>query len=199
MGKSLLILFLIMLLPYGPSHASNTSSASREFRMANDLFAAAKFQDALILYQKLLASPPHGVTVNDIYTRIGDSYFRLGSFDNALDAYRSALKDQKTSLRPETQYWIGFCCFILGRNADAVNEFLRIPERYPGSGMWIGTAYYWAGRASERMGKTGEAAQYYRKAGGNGRSNQGKFALKKAKAMKGTQDKSSNAKAQSSK
>jgi tetratricopeptide (TPR) repeat protein len=198
MGKSLLILFLIMLLPYGPLYASNTSS-SREFRRANDLFAAAKFQDALTLYQKLLASPPPGVTVNDIYTRIGDSYFRLGSFHNALDAYRSALKDQKESLRPETQYWIGFCCFLLGRNADAVNEFLRIPERYPGSGMWIGTAYYWAGRASERMGRTEEAAQYYRKAGGNGRSNQGKFALKKAAAMKGKQEKSTNAKAESSK
>jgi tetratricopeptide (TPR) repeat protein len=198
MGKSLLILFLIMLLPYGPLYASNTSS-SREFRRANDLFAAAKFQDALTLYQKLLASPPHGVTVNDIYTRIGDSYFRLGSFHNALDAYRSALKDQKESLRPETQYWIGFCCFLLGRNADAVNEFLRIPERYPGSGMWIGTAYYWAGRASERMGRTEEAVQYYRKAGGNGRSNQGKFALKKAAAMKGKQEKSTNAKAESSK
>ena len=123
------------------------------------MVVAAQCQDALILDEKLLVSPTHDVTVNDIYTRIGDSYFRLGSFDNALDAYRSALKDQKASLRPETQYWIGFCCFLLGRNADAVNEFLRIPERYPGSGMWVGTAYYWAGRASERMGKTGEAAQ----------------------------------------
>jgi len=184
MGKSLWILFLIMLLPYGPSHASNTSSASRDFRTANDLFASARFQDALSLYQKLLASPPRGVTVNDIHTRIGDSYFRLGSFDRALDAYRSALKGQKVSGQPETRYWIGLCCFLLGRNADAVNEFLIIPERYPRSGMWVGTAYYWAGRASERMGKTEAAAQYYRKAGGNGRSTQGKFALEKAEAVK---------------
>lgn len=185
MGKGLLILFLIVLLPYSSSHASDLSSASRDYRMANNLLASDQFRDALSLYQKLLASPPQGVTVNDIYTRIGDSNLRLGSFNNALDAYRAALRDQKESERPATQYWIGFCCFLLGRDAEAVTEFLKIPQRYPGAGMWVGTAYYWAGRASERMGKTEEASSYYRKAGENGRSTQGKFALKKAAAVKG--------------
>jgi tetratricopeptide (TPR) repeat protein len=185
MGKGLLILFLIVLLPYSSSHASDLSSASRDYRMANNLLASDQFRDALSLYQKLLASPPQGVTVNDIYTRIGDSNLRLGSFNNALDAYRAALRDQKESERPATQYWIGFCCFLLGRDAEAVTEFLKIPQCYPGAGMWVGTAYYWAGRASERMGKTEEASSYYRKAGENGRSTQGKFALKKAAAVKG--------------
>jgi tetratricopeptide (TPR) repeat protein len=184
MGKSLLILLLIML-PYGSSHASNASSASRDYRIANNLYASDRFQDAISLYQKLLASPPQGVTVNDIHTRIGDSYFHLGSFNNALDAYRAALRDQKESEQPVTQYWIGFCCFLLGRDAEAVTEFLKIPQRYPWAGMWVGTAYYWAGRASERMGKAEEASQYYRKAGGNGRSTQGKYALKKAEAVNG--------------
>jgi TolA-binding protein len=71
----------------------------------------------------------------------------------------------------------------MGSDAEAVAEFLKIPELYPSSGMWVGTAYYWAGRASERRGKTEEAAEYYRKAGGNGRSTQGRFALKKAEAV----------------
>ena len=185
MGKSLLILFLIMLLPYSSSHASDLSSASRDYRMAHNLLASGQSRDALSLYQKLLASPPQGVTVNDIYTRIGDSYVRLGSFDNALDAYRAAIKDQKESEQPATQYWIGFCCFLLHRDAEAVSEFLKIPQRYPRSGMWVGTAYYWAGRASERMGNTEDAAQCYRKAGGSSNSTQGKFALKKAAAVKG--------------
>jgi hypothetical protein len=35
------------------------------------------------------------------------------------------------------------------------------------------------------MGKTEEASKYYRKAGGNGRSTQGKFALKKAATVNG--------------
>jgi tetratricopeptide (TPR) repeat protein len=185
MVKSLMISFVLVLLPQGLLHAADARPASQEYRRANKLFASAQFRDALSLYQRLLVSPPQGVPVCDIQTRIGDSWFRLGFFKNALDAYRIAIKDQKESARPETQYWIGFCCFLLGRDADAVNEFLKIPERYPESGMWIGTAYYWAGRACERMGKAEEAAAYYRKAGGNGRSTQGRFALKKAETMKG--------------
>jgi tetratricopeptide (TPR) repeat protein len=180
MGKSLWISLLIVLLPYGPSHAS---SASQEYRTANNLFASARFQDALTLYQKVLPSPPESVPLSDIYTRIGDCHFRLGSFENALNAYRAASKKQKESEKPATQYWIGFCCFLLGRDAEAVDEFLKIPRLYPRAGMWIGTAYYWAGRASERLGKTEDASKYYRKAGGNGRSTQGTFALKKAAAV----------------
>lgn len=188
MVKSFLLLLIIALLPYGLSQA-DAGSGSREYRKANQLFAAAQFRDALSLYQKLLVSPPEGIAASDIHSRIGDSWFRLGFFQNALDSYRNAIRGQKASARPETQYWIGFCCFLLGRDAEAAKEFLKIPELYPGAGMWIGTAYYWAGRASERMGNADEAAAYYRKAGGNGKSTQGKFARKKAETLKGTSTK----------
>jgi tetratricopeptide (TPR) repeat protein len=184
MGKSLWISVFIMLLPYGPSHASDVRSTAQEYRAANKLFAAARYKDAIPLYRLVLASPPEQVPLGDIYTRIGDSYFRLGVYKKALPAYRSALGSQKDAERPATQYWIAFCCFLMGNDEEAVNEFLKIPELYPTSGMWVGTAYYWAGRASERRGKIEDAAEYYRKAGGNGRSTQGMFALRKAEAMK---------------
>jgi tetratricopeptide (TPR) repeat protein len=183
MGKSLWISILIMLLPYGLSHASDMRSPAQEYRAANKLFAAARYKDAIPLYRLVLASPPEQVPLSDIYTRIGDSYFRLGEYKNALPAYRSALGGQKDSERPATQYWIAFCCLLMGNDAEAVAEFMKIPELYPSSGMWVGTAYYWAGRASERRGKTEDAAEYYRKAGGNGRSTQGRFALEKAAAV----------------
>jgi tetratricopeptide (TPR) repeat protein len=176
--------FLILLLPSGPSYASGTQLAVKEYQKANKLFAAAKYKDAIPLYQQVLAAPPEDAALGDIHTKIGDSYFRLGSFRSALASYRSALREQKRSERPVTQYWIGFCCFLIGRDAEAVTEFLKIPEFYPESGMWVATAYYWAGRASERMGKNDIAAGYYRKAGGNGRSTQGRVALKRAEEAK---------------
>jgi TolA-binding protein len=71
----------------------------------------------------------------------------------------------------------------MGRNAEALSEFLKIPELYPDSGMWVSTAYYWAGRVCERMGEKELAADYFRKAGGSGKSPQGKFALKKAEKI----------------
>lgn len=187
MVKSLTICCIIAILSSGHLQASEARPApSQEYQKANTLFASSQFREALSLYQKLLASPPQGVSISDIHSRIGDSYFGLGLFRNALDSYRAALKDRKESARPETQYWIGFCCFLLGRDEEAVTEFLKIPRLYPDAGMWVGTAYYWAGRACQRLGRLEEASAYYKKAGGSGRSSQGRFALKKAEAVRGT-------------
>lgn len=183
MVKSLILSLCIVLLPFSPLRA-DPRPAPEDYRTANRLFASSKFREALPLYQKLLASPPAGIAASDIQSRIGDSWFRLNDYRKALEAYRAAVRGQKESLRPETQYWIGFCCFLLGRDLEAVDEFLKIPSLYPASGMWTSTAYYWAGRASERAGRAPEAAEYYRMAGGNGKSAQGKFALKRSQKVR---------------
>lgn len=185
MAKGLAVSFLILLLALAPGFSSGAASGSSEdYQKANRLFQSAHFREALALYQKVLADPPRGVLSADIQSHIGDSWFRLGSFGKALDAYRIAIRTQKESVRPETQYWIGFCCFLTGNDMEAVDEFLKIPAFYPDAAMWVSTAYYWAGRASERMGKGEEAALYYRKAGGKGKSPQEKFAIKKAERVK---------------
>jgi tetratricopeptide (TPR) repeat protein len=181
---SFFIMSFLILLPAGPSYASGAQPAVKEYKKANKLFLAAKYKEAIPLYQQVLTAPPEDAVLGDIYTKIGDSYFQLGSFKSALDSYRSALREQKRSERPQTQYWIGFCCLLLGKDSEAVTELLKIPEFYPESGMWVPTAYYWAGWASERMGKNNIAAEYYRKAGGSGRSTQGRIALKRAEIVK---------------
>ncbi len=185
MKKIFLILLLTALVLFrGAPEVRSAPTTSQDYVTANKLFAASKFQEALALYQKILVSPPEGVPLNDIYTRIGDTHFHLGSYEDALTAYRVALKDTRASRNAETQYWIGFCCIMLGRDAEAVQEFLKIPRLYPRAKMWVSTAYYWAGRASERLGKPDEAAQYYRKAAGKGNSTQESFARKRAEAIK---------------
>ncbi len=181
MVKRTMISLVITLAVCGTLSGSET--VSLQYDKANQLYAASRYREAISLYQTLLVSPPATVSASEIHARMADSWFRLGSYANALASYRSALVGQKESQRPETQYWIGFCCLLLGRDADAAREFLMIPEHYPGSGMWVGTGYYWAGRAYERLGKAEEAAACYRKAGGNGRTTQGRFALKKAESV----------------
>lgn len=192
MKRSLLAQFLlvsILSLLLSPQAALSASAASQQYSKANKLFNAGRFGDAIELYKGVLDKPSDDVNPGDVYTRMGDSYFRLQDYRNALAAYRSALVKQKRSERAPTQYWIGFCTLLCGRDAEAVTEFLKIPEYYPASGMWVGTAYYWAGRASERLGKKAEAAEYYRKAAGKGKSNQERFALKKAVEAKGASSK----------
>ncbi len=183
MAKQFMISLIILLAACGLSYAAEP--ASQQFERANKMFAASQFREALSLYQAILVSPPDCVSPSDIHARIGDSWFQLGMYENALESYRKALQGQNMAARPATQYWIGFCCFLLGRDSEAAREFLKIPELYRGAGMWVGTGYYWAGRAYERMGKRDEAAACYRKAGGNGKTVQGTYALKRAEAAKG--------------
>mgnify|MGYP001599880853 FL=1 len=186
MRKILLLALLILLAAVGQSIALSNMTASVAYNRGNKLFATAKYADAILAYQSALDGHSKDVSAGDVHSRIGDCYFRLQDYRNALKAYRSALQSQNKSQRPPTQYWIGFCAFLLGKDGEAVAEFLKIPELYPSSGMWVGTAYYWAGRASERMGRKDLAAEFYRKAGGNGKSTQGRFAIKKAEAVRST-------------
>lgn len=186
MGKGFAASFLLLYIvsPFGMVAAAEAQSSPADYRNAEKLFASGKYKEAILLYKKALVSPPAGVTAGDIHSKIGYSYVSLGSFKNALEEYRKAIEGQDVSKRPETQYWIGFCTFLLGKDAEAVSEFLKIPARYPDSDRWVSTAYYWAGRASERMGRKDQAAAYYKKAGGGGSSTHGRHALKRAEAMK---------------
>ena len=189
MKKGLLFAVLTLSLLWGRSFAVETASAGY-YRAANKMVEAKKYDEALALYRKSLSSPPDDITPGDIQAKIGDIHFRKANYRGALDAYRLAIRDQNHADRAQTQYWIGFCCFLVGRDADAVDELLKIPKQYPDAKAWGSTAYYWAGRASERMGKKEQAAEYYRKAGGNGKSTQSKFARKKAAAVKGASTRS---------
>lgn len=183
MKRKRFIVPLLLLALFGLPHPSSGQSVSQKYAKANQLFAQGHYPEAVRSYQSLLSHPSRDLDPGVLHTRIADSYFHLADYNHAIDAYRQALKIQKNSEQAQTQYWIGFCDFLLGRDAEAVTEFLKIPENYPTSGMWVGTAYYWAGRASERMGRKEQAAAFYRKAGGSGKTTQERFAMKKAKGV----------------
>ncbi len=180
MHRNLLGVILILFASIVPSSAIAGPSVSPAYVKAEHLYAAGKFADALNFYQQALENKTGEISAGEVQSRIGDCYFRLQDYSSALNAYRGALLLQKLSQRPPTQYWIGFCTFLLGKDQEAITEFLKIPELYPTSGMWVGTAYYWAGKAAERMGKKELAKAYYRRAGGKGMSSHEQFAIKKA-------------------
>jgi tetratricopeptide (TPR) repeat protein len=178
------IIVITLFTQYGLAQAASAQRFPPEYIKADQMFSQGRYADAIRLYQAVLSSPTRAVSPGLLHTRIADSFFRLTDYPHALDSYRRALQDQTPGDRAQTQYWIGFCALLLGRNSEAVTEFLKIPEHYPTSGMLVGTAYYWAGRASERMGRKDQAAELYRKAGGKGTSTQERFAMKKADTIK---------------
>jgi tetratricopeptide (TPR) repeat protein len=173
-------LFLVLVIG---SAGAGESPAHSDYRTANRLFRDQKYREALMLYQRALSAPPNNVSPGDIHRRIGDSYFQLGDFQNALTAYRAAVADPKLADKAQAQYWVGFCCYLVGRDTEAVNELLKVPALPSDAKAWASTAYYWAGRASERMGRKEDAAEFYRKAAGTGTSSQGTHARKKAAAV----------------
>ena len=184
MPRELPPIFFALLFIFSYSGALAGQATSESLTKADSLLANGKYAAALQSYEHILASTTNTPMTGDVYSRIGDCYFRLQDYRSALNAYRSALQRQGRSQRPPTQYWIGFCTFLLGMDKEAVAEFLKVPEQYPSSGMWVGTAYYWAGRASERMGKKDQAEEYYQLAGGTGKSAYEQYALRKADSMK---------------
>jgi len=182
MRKTLLpavMIFLFCCL----SNAKADQTVDGELAKAGTLYSEARYTEALSLYERLLNARSGKVSSGFVLMRIGDCQFHLADYQGAIRAYRVALEYQQGPERPATQFWIGFSTFLLHKDADAVAEFLKIPERYPASGMWVSTAYYWAGKVSEHMGKREQAAAYYHKAGGTGASTQERFALKKAETM----------------
>ncbi len=184
MRRNLLGVILILFASIAPSSTIAGSSISPAYAKAERLFAAGKYADALNFYKQALENKTGETPAGEVKSRIGDCYFRLQDYSSARNAYRDALLLQKLSQRPPTQYWIGFCTFLLGKDEEAITEFLKIPEVYPTSGMWVGTAYYWAGKAAERMGKKELAKEYYLRAGGKGMSSHEQFAIKKADEMR---------------
>jgi len=182
-----LIAVFIMLLTVFLGSTVYAFTADQKYDRANQQFEKGNYAYSIRIYQSLLADPHCNIAPSVLYTHIADGYFKLEDYQNALNAYRKALITQRKSEKPATQYWIGFSMLMLGKRVDAVNEFLKIPALYPDSGMWVSTAYYWAARVCEQMGKKELAAKYFSKAGGSGRSAQEQFALEKAQKAKANQ------------
>jgi tetratricopeptide (TPR) repeat protein len=177
----LFLLFFITLFPLASFASQNIT---QDLAKADRLFGQGKYAEALTAYRSALGPQLAPAQAGDLHSRIADCHFKLENYGQALAEYRLALQQQKPTNQPSTQYWIGFCSFVLGRDEDAVAELLKVPARYPASRMLVQTSYYWAGRASERLGRKEQAAEYYRLAGGSGKSSQDRFALKRAEAVK---------------
>ena len=120
MNRKLLWLLLILLASIIQSSVLAGPSLPPVYIRAERLFAAGKYSEAILFYQQALTDRTSKNATGDIQSRIGDCYFRLQDYVNARNAYRSALLQQKLSQRPPTQYWIGFCTFLLGKDQEAM-------------------------------------------------------------------------------
>jgi hypothetical protein len=122
MGKSLWIPILIILLPYGLSHASNIQSPAQEYRTANKLFAAARYKDAIPLYQRILAFPR---AVSATFTP--DSVTVTSASANMRTRFRhtvppSGARKSLIGLQPSTGSHFAACSWAITPKRDRISE-----------------------------------------------------------------------------
>jgi tetratricopeptide (TPR) repeat protein len=95
--KAVLSLFIMFFLLAGAAMAAERNSATvpaaevdNVFDIANEEYKAGNYEDAVRLYEGLLAGTE--LRTADIYYNLGNAYFKLGQYGNATAAYKRALR-----------------------------------------------------------------------------------------------------------
>lgn len=97
----------------------------------------------------------------ELFFNLGFSYGQSGSFEMAREVYSRIPGIARTEEQQgRAHYWAGISLKNLGRFAEAVREFLRVPYLRTG-GMWGVTAKLEAAICYERNGQTEQAIQIY--------------------------------------
>ena len=97
----------------------------------------------------------------ELFFNLGFSYGQSGSFEMAREVYSRIPGIARTEEQQgRAHYWAGISLKNLGRYAEAVREFLRVPYLRTG-GMWGVTSKLEAAICYERSGQAEQAVQIY--------------------------------------
>jgi tetratricopeptide (TPR) repeat protein len=116
--SSLVCAVVIVTAPPRSARADATTEARQTFKRAEKQYAAAKFDGALVLYQKAYELKP----LPGFHFNIGQCYRKLGQYDKALEHYRQYLERSK---RPRSAWRRR----IWDRNRADVKQLIQICEQ----------------------------------------------------------------------
>jgi tetratricopeptide (TPR) repeat protein len=98
------------------------------YLFANQNFLTGKYQQALAEFQRV-AFFDYEQQYNDVYKKIGDSFFKIGEYDMAVQNYNIALRiAENDSLRIEHIFEKVKCYFQQNNYLLAINELLGAPK-----------------------------------------------------------------------
>ncbi len=127
----------------------------RELSEGNRLFEEKKFEEAVAIYEKLLAENPEIYVLNK---NIGNAYFELEKYDLAEQYYRKIL--EKEPGNPECLLLIGNCY----ANRGQIEEANRWYEQIAFDKLTDPTVLFNLGSQFYSQSKFEEALRYYRRA-----------------------------------
>jgi tetratricopeptide (TPR) repeat protein len=134
-----------------------TEEQARRMAEAKALTASGRYDDALGIFQDILAENP---MITQAYLGIGEIYMVTDDYESAEPAYRRAARLEPRSF--EAQYGHGLALQMLQRFVDAVRAYQRaltIKPDDPKTNLNIATTYLQMERADEAIGYAQKAVE----------------------------------------
>jgi tol-pal system protein YbgF len=118
---------------YPPATSSSVSGRSEyesTYDRGLDLFHTAQYQDAMGIFESLLAqNRSHSLSDNAQYW-IGECYYALGNYRAAILAFEKVFTFSQSNKNDYAQYKLGQCYQKLGDNARAREEYQNLIDNY---------------------------------------------------------------------
>lgn len=121
-------------------HYNQIRSGNEELRKpviygkAYSYFNLKDFPNAIYYFNDYATKYRTDQNVNDAKLRLADSYFGIKSFDKASQIYRELFaNDRLISNDDQTYYQYSQSLFKAGRSNDAIEEFIKLQQKFPRS------------------------------------------------------------------
>ena len=117
----------------GSFGVQNDANFKATYQSGLERFNAKQFEDAIQVFQGLLASnPDHRLASNCRYW-IGESYNAMGNYSEAINAFTDVLNYKASYKFDDALIMRGLCYMKIGNNDVAREQFQELVSRYPDS------------------------------------------------------------------
>ncbi|MBA2123539.1 hypothetical protein B9J78_01120 [bacterium Unc6] len=119
-------------------------------------------EEAIKILSGHLKKYPEAYMSSILWQRLGDVYNAQKSYTQAIASYRKAQENAEEAFLPQIHFSIGTCYEEMGKVAEAVTEYLRIPYLFPENLSWKIKAYLRVAKILEYEQKTDDALKLYK-------------------------------------
>jgi tetratricopeptide (TPR) repeat protein len=95
---------------------------------------------AIAAYESIIATSPD--YAGEAYLKLGRLYRNTQDYEKEMDVYQNALVAKQGQIdRAQIQFNLADTLELMSRTEDAIAEYLKIPDLYPGEPAWVVKAY----------------------------------------------------------
>jgi tetratricopeptide (TPR) repeat protein len=112
--------------PYEITMVYRSGEASQKLMAdAMEYYDAGRFQDAIVLFEKLLAEDPDAMETN-LYS--GISYLEVKKYSDANRSFNKIIEHNDNLFIEPAEYYLGFCYLMTGNTETARKQFRKIAK-----------------------------------------------------------------------